>query len=180
VCDRRVQSTCAIDAPRSDVTPTRYVSITVSTDPILVFTDGACSGNPGPAGVGIVLVCGTHRKELSEYLGEATNNIAELTAIIRALELIKDPSRSVTVYSDSQYAIGLISKNWKAKANVELVQRARILARTFSQLRFEWVRGHAGHVENERCDELARTAITNVAANQTTSNPRRDRPRSPG
>jgi ribonuclease HI len=128
-------------------------------DPIIAYTDGACSGNPGPAGVGVVLVCGDKRREISSYLGEGTNNIAELTAILAALEAIKDRKREVTVITDSSYAIGVLSKGWKAKANVELIAKMRALIAEFTQLRFQWVKGHAGHVENERCDELARDAV---------------------
>jgi ribonuclease HI len=126
---------------------------------IHAFTDGACSGNPGPAGFGVVLVCGVHRKELSGYLGEATNNIAELTAVVRALAAVKDRAREIVVYSDSKYTIGMLTQRWKIKANRELVEQARALVATFPKLRFEWVPGHAGVAENERCDELARAAI---------------------
>jgi ribonuclease HI len=124
-----------------------------------VWTDGACTGNPGPAGIGVVVLDGAKRREVSEFLGEGTNNIAELTAIERGLELVDDAKRPVLVYSDSAYAIGLLSKGWKAKANVELVARIRKLTVRFGDLRFVKVAGHAGVPENERCDELARTAI---------------------
>jgi ribonuclease HI len=128
-------------------------------DAILVFTDGACSGNPGPAGIGIVLVCGSHRKEISEYIGEGTSNIAELTAVMRALSSIKARDRHVILHTDSEYAIGALTKLWKIRANKDLVEQARALAATFANLRFEWVPGHAGIAENERCDALARAAI---------------------
>jgi ribonuclease HI len=104
---------------------------------ILAFTDGACSGNPGPAGIGIVLVCGDNRKEISEYIGEATSNIAELSAIVTALGAIKDRSRHLILHSDSEYAIGMLTKDWKVRANKPLVEQARELAATFSHLRFE-------------------------------------------
>jgi ribonuclease HI len=111
-------------------------------------------------GIGVVLLSGKHRKEISEYLGpHGTNNIAELTAIQRALETIKDRARAIVVYSDSSYAIGLLSQGWKAKANRELVEQIRTLLRSFANVRFVKVAGHAGVVENERCDELARQAI---------------------
>jgi ribonuclease HI len=71
-------------------------------DAIVAFTDGACSGTPGPAGIGVVLVCGKHRKEISAYIGEATSNIAELSAVVRALSAIKDRDRHVIVHSDSE------------------------------------------------------------------------------
>ena len=128
-------------------------------DAILAYTDGACSGNPGPAGIGVVLVCGSHRKELSEYIGEGTSNIAELTAVVRALTLIRDRRRDVIVYSDSSYTIGMLTKGWKIRANRALIEHARTLMTSFGNLCFEWVPGHAGIVENERCDVLARAAI---------------------
>jgi ribonuclease HI len=131
-------------------------------NPIVIYTDGACTGNPGPAGIGVVILDGPERREISEYLGQGTNNIAELTAIERALEAVNPQGRArpVLVHSDSSYAIGLLSKGWKAKANTDLVTRIRGLARNFGDLRFVKVRGHSGVAENERCDELARTAIT--------------------
>jgi ribonuclease HI len=111
-------------------------------------------------GIGVVLLSGKHRKEISEYLGPVgTNNIAELTAILRALEAIKDRKRPVVVYSDSAYAIGLLSMGWKAKANKDLVEKIRQFLRLFPDVQFVKVAGHAGVVENERCDELAREAI---------------------
>jgi ribonuclease HI len=126
---------------------------------IAVWTDGACTGNPGPAGLGVVVIEGAERTELSEYLGDATNNIAELTAIERGLEVVKDRARPIYVHSDSAYAIGLLSKNWKAKANVDLVARIRALVAQFPDLHWVKVPGHAGVPENERCDQLARDAI---------------------
>ncbi len=126
--------------------------------PIIIYTDGACFGNPGPAGIGVVLRSGPHRKELSEPLGRATNNIAELTAILRALESVKDRHRRVRVHSDSAYAIGVLTKNWKPKKNKELIAKIRDLMRDFSDLEFVKVAGHAGVEDNERCDELAKAA----------------------
>jgi ribonuclease HI len=129
-------------------------------DAIHVWTDGACTGNPGPAGLGVVIIDGGQQRELSEYLGQGTNNIAELMAILRGLEEVTSRERPVLVYSDSQYSIGLLSQNWKAKANQELVEKLRKLTRQFRDLRFVKVAGHAGIPLNERVDELARTAIT--------------------
>lgn len=129
-------------------------------DAIHVWTDGACSGNPGRAGLGVVVIGdGTGQREISEYLGEATNNIAELTAILRGLQAVSDRTRPVIVYSDSAYSIGLLTKNWKAKKNVELVDELRALTRTFRDLRFVKVAGHAGIALNERVDYLATSAI---------------------
>jgi len=128
---------------------------------IHVWTDGACSGNPGPAGLGVVVVGdGTGQREISEYLGEATNNIAELTAILRGLESISDRTRPVIVYSDSAYSIGLLSQSWKAKKNVELVRELREVCRQFSDLRFVKVLAHSGIALNERVDQLAVSAIS--------------------
>jgi len=127
---------------------------------IHVWTDGACEGNPGPAGLGVVIIDGRERRELSEYLGLGTNNIAELTAILRGLESIADRKRPVIVYSDSQYSIGLLTKSWKAKANAELVAKLRELTRKFVDLRFVKVAAHSGIPLNERVDELARGAIS--------------------
>jgi ribonuclease HI len=94
-----------------------------------------------------------------EYLGEATNNVAELTAILRALEWIPREARAILVHTDSQYAIGVLQKGWKAKANSELVARTkRVLQERGARL--SYVPGHAGVPLNERADELAREAIT--------------------
>jgi ribonuclease HI len=131
----------------------------VPDNAIHVWTDGACSGNPGPAGIGVVIIDGEARKEIGEYIGDATNQVAELKAVEHGLNEVKDRTRPVVVYSDSAYAIGLLTKPWKAKANVELVERLRALTKQFSDLRFVKVLGHAGVVENERCDQLATSAV---------------------
>lgn len=132
-----------------------------SGDDIIVWTDGACTGNPGPMGLGAVIIDGDERVELSEFLGNGTNNIAELTAILRALETIVGDNRRrpVVIHSDSTYSIGLLSKGWKAKANQQLVATIRAELTKFSDVRFVKVKGHAGIPENERCDELATSAI---------------------
>jgi ribonuclease HI len=132
-----------------------------AADAIVVYTDGACHGNPGPMGIGIVILDRGQRREVSEYLGEGTNNIAELTAILRALELIppSERTRTVLVHSDSAYALGLLSQGWKAKKNVELVDSLRRQAAEFPNLRTIKVAGHAGVSENERCDQLANAAV---------------------
>lgn len=129
-------------------------------DVIEVFTDGACSGNPGPGGYGVVLRAGGVQRTISGFLGdECTNNIAELTAILQALSVIRDPSRPVRLYSDSAYALGLLTQNWKAKANQELVARLRRKIREFPRLELIKIEGHAGHEGNELADRLARQAI---------------------
>jgi len=130
-----------------------------------IWTDGACSGNPGPMGIGVVIIDGKEREEAGEYLGVGTNNIAELVAIERGLALAakrvpENGDRRVSVYSDSSYAIGVLDKNWKAKANQELVARLRRKLAAFpAAVQFVKVSGHAGVPENERCDELGRQAI---------------------
>lgn len=133
-----------------------------------VYADGACSGNPGPAGLGIVIVGpdgATH--EGYEYLGIGTNNIAELTAILRAAELVPDAANAV-VHTDSQYSIGVLTKGWKAKANQDLVASVKdALARrkaSGTPWRLQYVPGHAGVPLNERADELAREAVRTRAS----------------
>lgn len=152
-------------APRSPSSAARRPSPDpgpASSDTVHVWTDGACTGNPGPAGIGVVVIDGAKRQEHSEYLGHGTNNIAELTAVLRGLDMVTDTSRPVRVYTDSSYSIGVLSMNWKAKANVELVAEIRDRLRAFPRLAFVKVAGHAGIPENERCDELARGAIVSA------------------
>jgi ribonuclease HI len=124
-----------------------------------VWTDGACSGNPGPSGLGVLLRDGDQIQEISEYLGEGTNNIAELTAILRGLQFVEDRDRPVDVMTDSSYCIGLLTKGWKAKKNQDLVQELRAELQRFGDIRFVKVPGHAGVPDNERADELATTAV---------------------
>ena len=131
----------------------------VPSDAWIAYTDGACSGNPGPAGSGVVLVApGGKMREGHEYLGEATNNVAELTGILRALEWIPGDARAIVVHTDSQYAIGVLQKGWKAKVNQELVARTKRLVQERGAL-LVYVPGHQGVPLNERADELARDAI---------------------
>lgn len=123
----------------------------------VAFTDGACHGNPGPAGSGALIRFPDGREwRAAKSLGQATNNIAELTAIGLALDLIDEgaPDAPAVLWTDSSYAIGVLSKGWKAKANTELVaELRRRLAERSVQLR--WVKGHAGTEGNEAADELA-------------------------
>jgi len=135
----------------------------VPADAWVAYTDGACSGNPGPAGSGVVLVApGGKLHEGLEYLGEATNNVAELTAILRAVEWIPADAKAIVVHTDSQYAIGVLQKGWKAKANGELVARTKRVVQNRGA-RLVYVPGHQGVPLNERADELAREAITSRA-----------------
>jgi ribonuclease HI len=132
-----------------------------SPDAWVAFTDGACSGNPGPAGAGMVVIRpGGAMTEGYEYLGTATNNIAELTAILRALEAIPADAPQILVHTDSQYSIGVLQKGWKAKVNQELIAKTKSLLAKRPQARLVYVPGHAGVPMNERADELAREAIS--------------------
>lgn len=126
---------------------------------VLVYADGACSGNPGPAGIGVVALMDDVRFELSEFLGEGTNNIAELTAIQRAADLVPDPAMPVLIMTDSSYAIGVLSKGWKAKANIELIARVKKALARLSSWELGYVPGHAGVPLNERADTLAVNAV---------------------
>ena len=121
---------------------------------IYLYTDGAASGNPGPGGWGAVLVCGTHRKELSGGYRLTTNNRMELLAVIRGLEAIKWKDATVRIYSDSTYDVKTVTENWKRKKNQDLWSRFDAVRAGFN-LEFNWIKGHAGHPENERCDRLA-------------------------
>ena len=121
---------------------------------IYLYTDGAASGNPGPGGYGVVLVCGTLRKELSGGFSRTTNNRMELLAVIKGLEAIRWQGAEVEVWSDSQYVVNTITQGWKRKKNGDLWERYDAIARGF-KLKFHWLKGHAGHPENERCDRLA-------------------------
>jgi ribonuclease HI len=126
----------------------------------IAYTDGACSGNPGPCGLGFVVVKpGGEVHEAYEYLGIGTNNVAELAAIMRAVEKIPADAPNSVVHTDSKYAIGVLSQNWKAKANQDLITQTKKVLATRSQVSFVYVPGHAGVPLNERADQLAREAI---------------------
>ncbi|MGD9134594.1 MAG: ribonuclease H [Desulfobacterales bacterium] len=149
----------------SDVSATQQmenntaVSQTGNKEEIRVYTDGASSGNPGPAGIGVVLRFGKYEKEISEYIGLATNNIAELRAIQAGLLAVKKTDLSVRIFTDSRYAHGLLALGWKAKANNELVQSIKKTMKKFKNLEIVKVKGHAGDKGNERADFLATSAI---------------------
>jgi len=130
---------------------------------IKIFTDGASSGNPGPAGIGVLLIYKDKEKRISKYIGRATNNVAELTAIQEGLAALKRKDLPVRIYSDSTYAIGLLTQEWKPKTNQKLVHGIRALADSFSDLSFIKVKGHAGIRENEVADTLATSAIKKKA-----------------
>lgn len=130
---------------------------------IKLYTDGACSGNPGPGGYGIVLLYKQHRKELSQGYKKTTNNRMELLAVIIGIESIKQKEIPIIIYSDSKYVVDAINLKWvfgwvkigfKDKANPDLWKRfLKVYNPKLHQ--FLWVKGHAANVENNRCDELA-------------------------
>ncbi|MBQ3250236.1 MAG: ribonuclease HI [Bacteroidales bacterium] len=140
--------------------------------PIFLYTDGAASGNPGPGGYGVVLKCDGHMKEMSEGFCLTTNNRMELLAVIKGLEAIKWDNAEVHVYSDSSYVVKAINEGWlenwvrkgfaKVK-NPDLWMRFVPLLRKH-RVAFHWIKGHAGHPENERCDRLAVAAGGGAAA----------------
>jgi len=133
-------------------------------DEVLVYADGACSGNPGPAGVGAVALWADQRRELSEYIGEATNNIAELTGILRAAELATELGRPLRLYTDSTYSIGVLTKGWKVRANKELVAKVRQVLDAHPDAELFHVRGHQGVRLNEEADGLAVRAVQDKAS----------------
>jgi ribonuclease HI len=130
---------------------------------IIIYTDGAARGNPGPGGYGVVLISGPHRKELSEGFRKTTNNRMELLAVITALKALKKQGSKVHIYTDSKYVSDAINKGWvfnwekksfKKKKNIDLWKRFLELYRKHN-VSISWVEGHANITENERCDELA-------------------------
>lgn len=130
---------------------------------ITIFTDGASRGNPGPGGFGTILKYKQHYKEISAGYRKTTNNRMELLAVIAGLEVLKKEGSEVTVFSDSKYVVDAVERGWiwswvkkgfKGKKNEDLWRRF-INVYNKHKVRFTWIRGHAGHPENERCDELA-------------------------
>jgi ribonuclease HI len=130
---------------------------------VIIYTDGAARGNPGPGGYGAVLISGEHRKELSDGFRKTTNNRMELLAVIVALETLKFEKSIVDVYTDSKYVADAVEKKWvfgwekvqfKKKKNPDLWIRFLKIYRKH-QVNFHWVKGHANIPENERCDRLA-------------------------
>ena len=134
---------------------------------IIIYTDGAARGNPGPGGYGVVLKSGEHRKELSEGFRKTTNNRMELLAVIVALEALKIKDSIVEIYTDSKYVADAVEKGWvfewekvrfKKKKNPDLWIRFLKIYRKH-KVKFHWVKGHANIPENERCDHLAVEAL---------------------
>ncbi len=139
---------------------------------IFLYTDGASSGNPGPGGFGVVLKCGELRKELSGGFALTTNNRMELLAVITGLEAIRWERADVEIWSDSTYVVKAVNegwlrsweaKGWKKVKNVDLWQRFLAVYRKHNVC-LHWLKGHAGHPENERCDALAVAAGAGAAA----------------
>ncbi|MBS1748103.1 MAG: ribonuclease HI [Bacteroidetes bacterium] len=137
------------------------------TNQLIIYTDGAARGNPGPGGYGAILMYGTKSKELSAGYRLTTNNRMELMAVINALKVLTKHHISVTIYSDSQYVINSVEKKWLdnwvktnfkgGKKNKDLWLEYYRLAKNFT-IKFVWVKGHAENIYNNRCDELATTA----------------------
>jgi ribonuclease HI len=139
-----------------------------------IFCDGACSGNPGPGGFGAILRYGGSEKEINGGAPDTTNNRMEMTAVIEALKLLTRPCR-IVITTDSQYVVkgmtewisGWQKKGWKNSKKEPVLNRdlwEALLEQTKQHtVEWKWVRGHAGHAENERCDQLARDAIANRA-----------------
>lgn len=135
---------------------------------IRLFTDGSSRGNPGPGGYGLVLKYRSSVKEFSQGFRLTTNNRMELLAVIKGLTLLKTNSIPITIYSDSKYVIDTVQKDWlskwiktgfKGKKNRDLWEQYHQISRNLT-IQFVWVKGHNGHPENERCDELAVMAAT--------------------
>ena len=151
----RPQKTAAVAPPKKK---TARVD-PVDPDSIVAYTDGACLGNPGPAGLGyVVMYPDGKRIQRGEPIGHGTNNVAELTAILRVLETVDERGRPLVIHTDSSYSIGVLTRNWKAKANTELIVEIRDAMKSFAHLELRKVKGHAGNPLNELVDELARTA----------------------
>ena len=138
---------------------------------ITLYTDGACSGNPGQGGYGLVLMSGNHRKELSAAYRLTTNNRMELLSVIVGLECLKKEKTAITVYSDSKYVVDAVEKKWVfvwekknfgKKKNPDLWIRFLKIYRKHT-VKFIWIKGHADNKENERCDELASAAAEAIS-----------------
>lgn len=136
-----------------------------------IFTDGAARGNPGPGGYGVVLIAGKHYKELSAGFRKTTNNRMELLAVIKALEAMKMEGLNIVIHTDSKYVCEAVEKRWvfnwqrtgfKGKKNADLWTQFLSLYPK-NKIMFKWIKGHAGHKENERCDELATAAADSPA-----------------
>lgn len=125
-----------------------------------IYADGACSGNPGPSGIGVVLKSGKHYKEISKAIGHATNNRAEIQAAIEGLRSLNHPEETdVVLYTDSQLVEGFLAKDWEAKVNRELVLELLEQAEKCRSMEVVKVKAHDGYPENEQSDHLAKSAV---------------------
>jgi ribonuclease HI len=141
---------------------TDFAAEKIRDDAVYVYTDGASAGNPGPSGIGVVLRFGKHEKEISRYIGDTTNNVAELEAIRSGLMAVKNTNIPVRVFTDSRYAYGVLTQGWKAKKNQNIIESIKKILSKFNDLKFIKVRGHVGIEGNERADFLATSAIKNA------------------
>jgi ribonuclease HI len=128
---------------------------TDSDDTIHVYTDGASSGNPGPAGIGVFIRYKEQKKEISKSIGIATNNIAELEAVKTGLLSLKSFNRPVRIYTDSSYAVGMLMLGWKIRKNMELITAIRKIMNRFNDIKIIHVKGHSGDEGNEQAHLLA-------------------------
>ena len=140
---------------KSSVKKASIHEIAREQDAVFIFTDGASSGNPGPAGIGVVMRHGKHKKEISKAIGKATNNIAELEAIRAGLAALKNTHLPVRVFTDSAYAQGVLSLGWKSQKNTALVRSVRKIMSQFKDIELIKVSAHSGIADNERADALA-------------------------
>jgi ribonuclease HI len=138
--------------------------VDIPDNAIRIYTDGASSGNPGPAGIGVLLSHGEHCKEISKYIGKTTNNVAELEAIRAGLQEVKKRGLPVRLFTDSGYAFGLLVLGWKPKKNRKLIADILRLMTTFKDLKLIKVKGHAGDSGNERADHLATAAVKSAGS----------------
>ena len=129
---------------------------------VTIYTDGACSGNPGPGGWAAILCCGDHQRTVSGNARETTNNRMELTAVIEGLAVLKRPCQ-VTIFTDSQYVIGVLTKDWRIRANHNLIRYAQA-AMQEHQVTFQHVRGHSGEPDNEAANAEAQRQVKLVKA----------------
>ncbi len=132
---------------------------TIPKNAICIYTDGASSGNPGPGGIGVYLQHGSHEKKISRHIGHATNNVAELEAIKVGLLAVKNVKLPVRMFTDSRYALGVLSLGWKARINQKLIQEIQTIMKRFADLKLIKVKGHSGQEGNEIANQLA-TAST--------------------
>lgn len=170
-----------VEGPAEEFSAEPHSTVRVLTRPpnqddvLHIYTDGSCQGNPGPAGIGVVLIdrlpgANPRRREVSEGIGTGTNNVAELTAVLRGLELVhrQHRTRPIAIYSDSTYVIGVLARGWTARANPDLVTQILRKLGEFPDVAFIKVPAHSGVADNERADQLAKKGTT-IAVSQLRS-----------